>query len=63
MKIPAIKGNARQEIKLHWGNADAVSESKGSAVFSAENGFCTVLHMNETLKDELGSAGAGPVDP
>ena len=29
VRIPLIKGNARQEIKLHWGKADAASESKG----------------------------------
>lgn len=70
VKIPAIKGNARQELKLHWGKADAASESNGSTVFSADNGFVSVIHMTETLKDELGSitpkdlgtsAGAGMI--
>jgi hypothetical protein len=55
VKIPVIKGNARQGLKLHWGKADAVSESDGSAVFSADNGFASVIHMNELLKDDLGS--------
>jgi len=55
VKIPAIKGNARQEIKLHWGKADAPSESNGSAVFSADNGYASVLHMDEALKDEVGT--------
>ena len=27
VRIPVIKGNARQEIKLHWGKAGAASES------------------------------------
>jgi hypothetical protein len=70
VKIPVIKGNARQELKLHWGKADAASESNGAAVFSADNGFVSVIHMTETLKDELGSvtpkdlgtsAGAGMI--
>ena len=53
--FPSIKGNARQEIKLHWGKADAASESNGSAVFNADNGYATVLHMDEALKDEVGT--------
>jgi len=55
VRIPVIKGNARQEIKLHWGKADAASESKGEAVFNESNGFASVLHMDEALKDEVGS--------
>jgi len=55
VRIPVIKGNARQEIKLHWGKAEAASESKGAAVFNADNGYATVLHMDEALKDELGT--------
>ena len=37
VRIPQIKGNEHQEIKLHWGRADAVGESSGSAVFNADN--------------------------
>src|SRR5690606_37317033 len=42
VRVPTIKGNARQEIKLHWGNAGAKSESSGPAVFSASNGYVSV---------------------
>jgi hypothetical protein len=38
VRIPTIKGNARQEIKLYWGKVDAASESNGSAVFNESNG-------------------------
>jgi hypothetical protein len=55
VKIPLIKGNARQEIKMHWGKADAASESNGAAVFTPANGFITVLHMSDLVKDEVGS--------
>ena len=55
VRIPVINGNARQEVKLYWGKADAQSQSKGSAVFNADNGFCSVLHMDEALRDEVGS--------
>jgi hypothetical protein len=53
VRIPQIKGNEHQEITLHWGKADAISESKGSVVFNAENGFVSVLHMDDAIKDEL----------
>jgi hypothetical protein len=55
VRIPLIKGNARQEIKMHWGKADATSESSGTAVFNASNGFVAVLHMSDPVKDEVGS--------
>ncbi|HEY3320594.1 MAG TPA: DUF2341 domain-containing protein [Planctomycetota bacterium] len=55
VKIPVIKGKARQEIKLKWGNAGAQSESSGTAVFNETNGYLSVWHMNEPVKDEVGT--------
>ena len=55
VRIPKITGNARQEIKLYWGKADAKSESDGKAVFGQPNGFLSVWHMNDTVKDEVGT--------
>lgn len=55
IKIPSIVGNARQEIKMYWGKADAASESSGSAVFAASNGYASVLHMGDTLTDDVGT--------
>lgn len=60
VKVPTITGNARQEIKMHWGNAAANSESSGTAVFNAANNFAAVMHMNETIHDEVGAIT--PVD-
>ena len=60
VRIPVIRGDARQEIKMHWGQADAVSESNGAAVFNSDNGFASVLHLDEALQDELG--GVTPKD-
>jgi hypothetical protein len=54
VKVPTITGNARQEIKMHWGNAAANSESSGTAVFNATNNFAAVIHMNATIHDEVG---------
>ena len=55
VRIPDIKGNARQEIKLYWGKTDATSESSGTAVFNESNGFLSVWHMNDPVKDEVGT--------
>jgi autotransporter-associated beta strand protein len=55
VKIPAISGNARQEIKMFWGKDGVVTESSGSAVFNAANGFASVIHMNETVSDAVGT--------
>jgi len=58
VKIPTITGNARQEIKMYWGNTAAVSESSGPAVFNPANGYVAVLHMNETVQDATGAVTA-----
>ena len=55
VRVPTIRGNTKQELQVHWGKADAVSESNGSAVFNASNGYLSVLHMDEGLVDEVGS--------
>jgi hypothetical protein len=55
VRVPTIQGSARQEIKLHWGKADAASESNGKAVFNESNGYLSVFHMGDAAKDEVGS--------
>jgi hypothetical protein len=55
VRVPAISGNARQEIRLHWGKADAAGESSGAAVFNEANGYLSVWHMSDPVKDEVGT--------
>lgn len=55
VRMPAIKGNTRQEIKLHWGQADAKAESDGKSVFNESNGYLSVWHMNDPVRDEVGT--------
>lgn len=55
VRIPHIAGNARQELRIHWGNANAAPASDGKAVFNESNGFCSVWHMNEPVADDTGS--------
>ncbi|MCX8496248.1 MAG: DUF2341 domain-containing protein, partial [Akkermansiaceae bacterium] len=55
VRIPRIEGNCTQPFHLHWGKADAPSESNGQAVFNAANGFLSVFHMSEPIEDELGT--------
>ena len=52
--VPNIRGNTRQEIRVHWGKADAPSESSGPAVFSESNGYLGVWHMSDPVHDEVG---------
>jgi len=58
VRIPQVKGNARQEIKMYWGKADAAGESNGKAVFNESNGYLTVMHLSDPVnpvKDEVGT--------
>jgi hypothetical protein len=55
VRVPKIVGNARQELRLHWGNASAKSESSGKAVFNAANGYLSVWHMNDPVQDDVGT--------
>lgn len=55
VRIPRIDGNSRQEIVMHWGKADTVSESDGAAVFNNSNGYLSVWHMTGQVKDEVGT--------
>ena len=61
VRIPMIKGNSRQELKMFWGKTDAdhgymaPGESKGAAVFNESNGYLSVWHMNDPVKDVTGS--------
>lgn len=72
VRVPSIRGNERQEIKLRWGNADAASASNGAEVFNGSNGYLSVWHMNAPVKDEVGtleskdvgtSSAAGMIGP
>ncbi|MEI7899831.1 MAG: DUF2341 domain-containing protein [bacterium] len=55
VRIPAIRGNTRQELKMFWGKADVASASDGKAVFNASNGYLSVWHMNDPVRDEVGT--------
>jgi hypothetical protein len=65
VRVPTIKGNALQELRMFWGNADAKSESSGTAVFNRSNGYLSVWHMNESVQDDAGtveSTDPGTID-
>ncbi len=52
VRIPKIQGNARQEIKMRWGDAAAKCTSNGKAVFDKSNGHLAVWHMNGPVTDD-----------
>ena len=58
VRIPAIKGNARQKIRMFWGKAGAAGESNGKAVFNESNGYLCVFHMSDPVKDDAGGLEA-----
>jgi autotransporter-associated beta strand protein len=55
IKIPSINANARQEVKMYWGKTGVASESSGLNVFNSANGYVSVLHLNETVADSVGT--------
>ncbi len=54
VRVPTITGNARQELRMHWGKADAASESNGAAVFNESNGYVSVWHLTGPVTDAVG---------
>ncbi len=55
VRVPVIKGNERQELRVQWGRSDAASESSGKAVFNEANGYLSVWHMGGSVADEVGT--------
>ncbi len=58
VRVPVIQGNARQQLTMHWGKADAATESNGKAVFNESNGYAVVMHLGDAsdpVRDEVGS--------
>ena len=55
VKIPTITGNARQEIKMYWGKLNVLAESSGTNVFNSTNGYVSVMHLNESVADSVGT--------
>ncbi|HND55945.1 MAG TPA: DUF2341 domain-containing protein, partial [Pirellulaceae bacterium] len=54
VRVPRIVGDSRQELRMHWGRADAKSESSGKAVFNASNGYLNAWHLHDAVIDETG---------
>jgi hypothetical protein len=51
VRIPTIKGNDQQVIRMHWGNGRVASESNGEKVFQTTEGFAGVWHLGDNLED------------
>ena len=51
VRIPTIKGNDQQAIKMHWGKEKVSSESNGEQVFRTTEGFAAVWHLGDNLED------------
>jgi hypothetical protein len=55
VRVPRIEGQSRLAIHLHWGNASAANESNARAVFNESNGYLSVFHLGDAVKDEVGT--------
>ena len=51
VRVPTIKSNDQQAIKMHWGNNKVTSESNGEKVFRVTEGFAAVWHLGDNLED------------
>ena len=51
VRVPTIRGNAQQAIRMHWGHDLAASESDGEKVFRVSEGFAGVWHLGDVLED------------
>lgn len=58
VRVPEIKGNDQQELRLYWGRSDAIDASDGHAVFDERNGYAGVWHMGDVVRDEVGDLPA-----
>lgn len=47
VRLPRVLGNTRQEVRLHWGNPGASTESSAAAVFNESNGYSAIQASNE----------------
>ena len=55
VRVSRIEGNSRQTIRVHWGKADAAGESNARAVFNESNGYLSVWHLGDVVRDEVGT--------
>ena len=51
VRVPTIKSNDQQAIRIHWGNDQVASESNGEEVFRVTEGFAGVWHLGDNLED------------
>ena len=55
VRVPVIRGNETQELKLSWGHGDEAPEPEKAAVFDAANGYVAVWHTGGPVRDEVGT--------
>lgn len=55
VRIPEIRGAARQQLRMYWGNPQAASTSDGSVVFQESNGYRGVWHLQNSVQDAVGA--------
>lgn len=51
VRVPRIRGNTVQAIRMFWGRTGVESESDGAMVFGVKAGFAGVWHLDASLAD------------
>ncbi|MAB90074.1 MAG: hypothetical protein CMJ90_11515 [Planctomycetes bacterium] len=51
VRVPRIRGNAIQAVRMFWGRDEATSESDGEATFGVDAGFAGVWHLGDDFED------------
>ena len=58
VRVPVIKGDATQEVRVFWGRDEVAGESSGRAVFNESNGYLSVWHLGAGVDDEVGTVAS-----
>ena len=58
VRVPEIRGNDVQVLRLSWGRDDATDMSDGRAVFGTDSGYAGVWHLGASPRDEVGDLPA-----
>ncbi len=53
VRVPEVRGDDQQELRVHWGHPDAPAVSNGKAVFGTADGHVGVWHLGADVRDAV----------
>lgn len=57
VRLPEVRGDDQQEIRMHWGHDHAPAASDAAAVFRPADGHVGVWHLGADGRDAVGGGG------